>query len=199
MGRAYSLLLVNDTSTPQGRWMAREGGADSYSINVDFSGGEEKGSYYPGVAYLAGQMSSLVKQGVTFQECVFTTHGSAGTIKFGTDELTSFGWYSQFYNRGFHKLFPTANAVVYFAGCQVAVGASGWKFLEAAARTLLQGAGGTAIGWTSNGYKFPFINKPIHFSGHIWQVSISAGGDYLRFSEGGELVTDEKGFPARPY
>ena len=198
MGKAYTVLLINDTSTPQARWMAREGTADSYSINVDFSGADEHSAYYPGVAYLAGRMFSLVEQGVTFRKCVFTTHGSSGTVKFGTDELTAYGWYSQFYNRAFHRLFPGPDAEVYFAGCEVAAGSRGWKFLEAAARSLVRGAGGWAVGWTSNGYKLPFKAEPVRFSGDIRQVYVFPGGEILRFYEEGNLITDGQGFPVRP-
>lgn len=198
MGRFYKLLLVNDTSTPQTRWMARKETADSFTINVDFSNDTEQGSYYPGIAYLAGQLFGCVQQGLTFQNCVFTTHGAGGAIKFGTDELTSFGWYSQFYDRGFYRLFPFPDARVYFAGCEVALGTSGWRFLEAAARSLVRGAGGWAFGWTSNGYKIPFVNAPQHFSGDVRSVYVSAGGQSLRFYDDYELLTDGQGNPVRP-
>jgi hypothetical protein len=198
MGRTYELLIINDTSTPQADWMARKGTDGSYTIDVGFSGADEHSAFYPGIGYLAGQLFGLVQQGATFQNCVFTTHGAPGVIKFGTDELTSYGWYSQFYSRGFFRLFSSPNARVYFAGCQCAAGSAGWKFLEAAARSLVRGAGGWAFAWTSNGWKIPFMSHPKHFSGDVRQVYVSPGGDYLRFYDGGNLIADEQGFPVRP-
>lgn len=199
MGKAYKLLLINDTSTPQGRWMAREGDGDDYIVEVDFSGANTQSAYYPGIAYLAGQLFSLVEQGATFQNCVVTTHGGPGQIRFGTDELTAYGWYTQFYSRGFYKLFPASNANVYFAGCEVAAGPSGWRFLEAAARSLVRGAGGWAVGWTSTGWKIPFYNKPQHFSGEVRRVYVSPGGGSISFFEKGDLIKDRQGFAVRPY
>jgi hypothetical protein len=199
VGKTYTTLLINDTSTAQARWMAREGSGDSYTIDIDFSGANEQGSDYPGVAYLAGRLAGLVQDGVTFRKCIVTTHGAPGVIKFGTDELTTYGLYTNFYSRGFHRLFPSADATVYFAGCQVAVGTSGWKFLAAAARCLMRGAGGSAVGWTSNGWKIPFRNAPVHLSGDVRMVLVSAGGDTLRFYEEGKLISDEDGFPVSPY
>jgi len=198
-GKNYTTLLINDTSTPQARWMAREGSEDSYTIEVDFSGANEQSAYYPGVAYLAGRLAGLVQGGFTFRKCIFTTHGASGAIKFGTDELTTYGLYSQFYDRGFHRLFPTSDATVYFAGCQVAVGTLGWKFLAAAARSLLRGAGGSAVGWTSDGYKITFKNAPVHFSGDSRMVWVSQGGDVLRYYENGELIADGQGYPVSPF
>ena len=199
MGKMYTTLLINDTSTPQVRWMAKEGSGDSYTIDVDFSGGNEQSSDYPGVAYLAGRMAGLVRNGTTFRNCIVTTHGAPGTLKFGTDELTTYGLYTQFYSRGFHQLFPSGDAKIYFAGCQVAAENSGWKFLAAAARCLMRGAGGFAVGWTSDGWKIPFKNAPVHFSGDVRMVSVSPGGDALRFYENGNLLSDGEGFPVSPY
>lgn len=198
MGKTYNTLLINDTSSPQVRWMAREGGSDSYTIDVDFSAGEEQGSYYPGVAYLAGRMAGLVQNGSTFRKCIVTTHGAPGVLKFGTDELTTYGLYSQFYSRGFHRIFPT-EASLYFAGCEVASGNTGWKFLSAAARCFLRGGGGTVTAWTSDGYKIPFKNAPVHMTGDVRMVWISPGGEYLRYHENGQLISDGEGDPVSPY
>lgn len=198
MGKTYTTLLINDTSTPQARWMAREGSADSYTIAIDFSGASEQGSFYPGVEYLAGRLFSLVQDGTTFKNCIVTTHGAPGTIKFGTDELTTYGLYSKFYNRGFHRLFQ-ADAKVYFAGCRVAAETTGWKFLAAAARCLMRGGGGFAVGWTSDGWKIPFRNAPVHVSGDVRMCWVSSGGDNLRFYEDGQLISDGQGDPTSPF
>lgn len=204
MGQRYTFLLVNDTSTFLTRnYISRDPEFtsrfknDTYTIGVR-GGDNPQTSDYPGVKYLAEQLSDLARQGTTFKKCVFTTHGGPGHINFGTDELTRYEWYSKFYNLRLYQLFPYPDSRAYFPGCDVAAGPRGWSFLEAAARSLFRGAGGWAFGWTSDGWKLPFINHPQHFSGDVRAVYVSPGGTDLRFYENWKLITDGQGDPARP-
>lgn len=182
----YDLLSINDASSRQTRWWSRPKSDDSYTIDVDH-----------GHAQLRGEMSELVRQGIRFRNCIFTTHGAKGKIYFGNTQVYREIWYTQFYARGFDRLFPFPNTKVYFAGCNVAEGPDGWQFLEAAARSLLHSAGGVAIGWTSSGFGSPFSGHMRHLWGDTRQAVVLAGGMTLRFYENWKLITDGT-FPARP-
>jgi hypothetical protein len=182
----YNLLSINDYSSRQTRMVSRESSDDSYPINVD-----------EGHAQLRGEMSSLISNHIRFRNCVFTTHGSPGMIWFGDQWLSTEVWYGQFYGRGYDRLFPFPNTHLYFAGCNVAEGQEGWKFLEAAARSLLQTAGGSAVGWTSLGFGSFFSGHVRHFWGDTRQVMVLPGGGSLRFYENWNLITDGTN-PARP-
>ena len=76
----YDLLSINDASSRQMRLLSREKTADSYTIDVD-----------QGHAQLIGEMSQLVRQGVRFRNCIFTTHGNKGVISFGNNTDLSRG------------------------------------------------------------------------------------------------------------
>ena len=184
--KLYDLLSINDASSRQMRLLSREKSNDSYTINVD-----------EGHARLRGEMSILIEQGVQFRNCIFTTHGNEGVIFFGNQWINQEVWYSQFYSRGYDRLFPFPNTKLYFAGCNVADGPRGWKFLEAAARSLLRRAGGAAIGWTSLGFGSPFSGHMRHLWGDTRQVMVLPGGESLRFYENWNLITDGT-FPVRP-
>lgn len=183
--KSYRLLSINDASSRQMRMLSREGGDDVYTINVS-----------EGHARLRAELSDLVKAGVVFQNAVFTTHGNKGVIFFGEEWINWETWYTQFYKSGYGKLFA-ANAKVYFAGCNVADGPQGWKFLEAAARSLLQVNGGFAMGWTSLGFGSPFSGHVRHLWGDTREVYVYPGQSGLRFYEDWKLVTDGT-YPIRP-
>jgi hypothetical protein len=168
----YNLLSIRDTSTPQMRLMARAKSDDSYSLDVDM-----------GQARLRGQLLGLIEQGFQFRNCIFTTHGNKGVIFFGDTYITSDMWYTEFYHRHFERLFPFKDTKIYFAGCNVADGPLGWKFLEGAARSLLGTTGGVAIGWTSLGLGSPISGHVRHLWGDTRQVMLLEGGDTLRFYE----------------
>ena len=190
MGQIYDLLAINDSSSRQMDLLRRRKSDDSYVIDIDWGGH----------AYLRGQLKGLISSGYQFHNCVFTTHGSPGAIWLGDQYINREVWYTEFYNGPYGKLFPFPNTKLYFAGCNVADGDKGWRFLTAAARSLLGVAGGTAMGWTSLGFGL----GPIH-SGHVahlWgdtrEVSVLAGGDYLRYYENWKLIADGQGNPASP-
>jgi len=117
----YRLLSINSAMTRQEEFMKREREANSYTIDVN-----------AGIAYLRGQLRFLVSNGYTFQNAVFTAHGSPGSIYFGDESLS----WMHFFTRDWReldvfKLFPAPNTKIYFTGCNVADGNEGWKFLEA--------------------------------------------------------------------
>jgi hypothetical protein len=187
MAKKYKLLSINDTASWQTKHLfARPGNSDSYTINSE-----------DGHAPIRAEMSNLVREGVRFENCIFTTHGYPGGIWFGETWIDAEVWYKQFYDRGYGPLF-LKNAKLYFAGCNVADGADGWKFLEAAARSLLRVNGGTAMAWTSSGFAGPWSGHMRHFWGDTRQVMVLAGGTELRFFENWKLITDGGGVPVRP-
>jgi len=186
MAKTYDLLSINDASSRQMRSLSREETNDSYTINID-----------EGHAQLRGEMSRLIQQGFRFRNCIFTTHGNEGAIFFGDTWITYNIWYTQFYHRGYDRLFPFPNTKLYFAGCRVAGGPMGWKFLEAAARCLVPSAGGVAMGWTSLGFGSPVSGHVRHLWGDTRQVMVLPGGEILRFYENWNLITDGVN-PVRP-
>jgi hypothetical protein len=182
MGRKiYRLLSINDAMTAQTRWLARETADDTYTINVD-----------EGIDGLRSKLSWIIKEGMTFHDAVFTSHGNKGVIWFGDEYITAETWYSKFYSSGYARLFPFPNTKLYFAGCRVAGGEPGWRFLEAAARTLLTVSGGEAIGWTSLGFGSFISGHVRHLWGETRQVMLLTGdgGQALRFFENWNRVDD---------
>jgi hypothetical protein len=182
MGRkAYRLLSINDAMSRQMRLLSREEGEDTYTVNVD-----------EGIDGLRSKLSWMIKEGMTFQNAVFTTHGNRGAIFFGDEHIIAKTWYAKFNSSGYSRLFPFKDTKLYFAGCNVADSEYGWRFLEAAARTLLATSGGVAIGWTSLGFGSPFSGHVRHLWGETRQVMIIPGGDgaALRFFENWNRVDD---------
>ena len=75
MGRkVYRLLSINDAMSLRTRLLSREGGEDTYTVNVD-----------EGIDGLRSKLSWMIKEGMTFQNAVFTTHGNRGAIHFGAE------------------------------------------------------------------------------------------------------------------
>ena len=182
MGRkAYRLLSINDGMSRQMRLLSREEGEDTYTVNVD-----------EGIDGLRSKLSWMIKEGMTFQNAVFTTHGNRGAIFFGPEYIIAETWYAKFHGSGYSRLFPFKDTKLYFAGCNVADSEYGWRFLEAAARTLLATSGGVAIGYTSLGFGSPFSGHVRHLWGETRQVMIIPGGDgaALRFFENWKRVDD---------
>ena len=179
MTKHYRLLAINAAMTRQEEWMRREQQADSYTIDVD-----------AGVAYLRGRLRTLLKDGYVFDDVVFTTHGHDGMIWFGDEAIQATDWYSaDWYGPRFDGLFPGQHTRIYFSGCNVAAGAAGWKFLEAAVRTLCRNSGGVSIGWTSSGFSW----FPSGHSKHLWGSTrevMLVGGDALQFYENWKRVDD---------
>ncbi len=182
----YDLLSINHADNRGDRWTGRAESDDSYTVNVDM-----------GEARLRGQLLELIDQGMQFKNCIFTTHGNKGMIFFGDSWIDTYVWYTEFYHREFYRLFPFPGTKVYFAGCDVAAGPTGWTFLEAAARSLVAKAGGVAMGWTSLGFGSPFSGHVRHLWGDTREVMVAPGGEVLRFYENGKLITDGT-YPVRP-
>jgi hypothetical protein len=184
----YDLLSVNVISSWRSRtFFKREKSENSYDVNLE-----------NGRADLKKQLRDLISKGIQFKNCIFTGHGNSGIIWLGADYITREIWYKEFYRQGFERLFPFPNAKLYFAGCNVAEGQDGWRFLEAAARSMLTMAGGVAMGWTSTGFGSPFSGHERHLWGDTREVSVFAGGDSLRFYENWNLITDADNMPTRP-
>jgi hypothetical protein len=182
MGRkVYRLLSINDAMSRQMRALSREENEDTYTINVD-----------EGIDGLREKPSWIIEEGMTFHDAVFTTHGNKGAIFFGGEYIIAETWYSKFYSSGYARLFPFKDTKLYFAGCRVAGGEWGWRFLEAAARTLLATSGGVAIGWTSLGFGSFFSGQVRHLWGDTRQVMLlgGGGGQALRFFENWKRVDD---------
>jgi len=179
--KSYRLLNINDAMSWDMRLAPRKGDEDTYTVNVD-----------NGIDGLRSKLSWMIKEGMTFQNAAFTTHGNRGAIHFGAEYIIAETWYAKFHGSGYSRLFPFKDTKLYFAGCNVADGKQGWRFLEAAARTLLATSGGVAIGWTSLGFGSPFSGHIRHLWGETRQVMIIPGGDgaALRFFEDWKRVDD---------
>ena len=177
----YRLLAINAALTKQENWFKRERQDDSYTLNIDEA---------PGIPYLRGQLRGLIQEGYIFDDVVFTTHGNEGMIFFGDEVLRWKDWYGpEWYSVGFDRLFPGQNTKIYFAGCNVAAGTDGWKFLEASVRTLSRNSGGVSIGWTSSGFDW----LPSGHMKHLWgstREAMHLGGGTLRFFENWNRVDD---------
>lgn len=78
-----------------------------------------------------------------------------------------------------------------FAGCNVADGEDGWKFLERAGKLFLRTGGGYTLGWTSLG--FELFDHDMHFWGDWRKVKFRAGGSV----EGRETPPVPERFPPR--
>ncbi len=182
MGRkSYRLLSINDAMSWRARRLLRGEGEDTYTVNVD-----------EGIGGLRSKLSWMMREGMTFQNAIFTTHGWSGGIVFGREYIIAETWYDLFHRRGYERLFPFKDTRLYFAGCNVADSEQGWRFLEAAARTFLATSGGVAIGCTSLGFRSPFSGHSIHFWGDTRQVTFIPGRDgaVLLFFENGKRVDD---------
>lgn len=155
MAKVYDLLSITDTSTRDMRFTLRDVGKNDLALNIDY-----------GHAQLRGEMLSLIEQGAQFKRCLFSTHGNSGFIVFGREWIDTVTWYQEFYPRAFDRLFPFPNTKLLFNGCNIADGTEGWKFLEAAARSLLRIGGGTAIGWTSKGFASIFRPREAFMGRH---------------------------------
>ena len=179
MGRkSYRLLRIIDVTQWQRRLFLGEGNEDTYTVKVD-----------RGIVELMSKLRWMLDEGMTFQNAVFRTHGCSGAIWFGEDYINAEKWYTLFHYCRYERLFPFKDGKLYFEGCNVAEGAEGWRFLEAAARSLR--SGGVAIGWTSLGYSAASSSVK-HLWGDTRQVTFIPGRDgaVLLFFENGKRVDD---------
>ena len=152
MGTHYRTLLINDIAKWDrrlGAWRETKSGQLAFDINS--------------TAEFVKTMRSLVASGDTFDAAVFSTHGNKGMIFFGGEDVQDAGLYRLMQDEvDYGKLFPKFTSRILFAGCNVAEGDHGWRFLFAAARCFLRN-GGETFGWTSKGFQAPFGS----FSGRI--------------------------------
>jgi hypothetical protein len=149
-----------------------------------------------GVPELRDALKKFVKEGKTFTKVLWSTHGKAGRIGLSRaddhDEVAGYTYtpvdfddsitYLSFIKdewtgQGYEKLFPLPTKM-YFAGCNVAEGDVGWKFLANAGALFLKG-GGTVTGWTSYGIN-TFGGHITHFWGHTRTVTFGAQGLVVR-------------------
>jgi hypothetical protein len=96
------------------------------------------------------------------------------------------------------RLFPKFTGRILCAGCNVAEGGNGWRFLLAAARCFLRN-GGETIGWTSKGFQWPFgafSGRIGHLAGDTKQVR-NIGGGRFRFYVNWNLI-ESGGVPQPP-
>ena len=129
------LLFIYDTEV---NWASTTHGRRG-AFNVEVSGG---------IKGLKNQLDKLVSDRKTFERVMFYTHGNTGKIFFGDDDINVSNLADlQKYN----VLFPFFGRM-YFAGCNVADGEDGWRFLEAAGRVFFPTRGGVTFGWTSKGF-----------------------------------------------
>jgi hypothetical protein len=131
---------------------------------------------------LVPALDDLLKGGARFDRVLFETHGSPGTIYFG-NQYVGASWWTSVLNRGYTNL-TTANSRIYFNGCNVAEGADGWAFLDAAARCFLTPGGGEVFGQTSLGFGNPFNGHVVHLWGTTRRIYVGQDGRIIeRFEQ----------------
>jgi hypothetical protein len=131
---------------------------------------------------LAPALDRLVVAGSTFDRVLFETHGSPGFIYFGAGSISA-GWWRSAIGRNYTYL-TKVNARVYFNGCNVAEGATGWDFLEAAAAVFLKPGGGEVFGQTSVGFGNPFSGHVVHLWGSTRRLYVDRNGNIIeRFEQ----------------
>jgi LysM domain len=184
-GKKFNLLNVNNMTSWIEKRQSRDGGENSYDINVT-----------KGVDEFHEKLSEALQLRFTFKKAVFTTHGNEGLIAFNDQIINADILYSRYYNRGFDRLFPGRTRIL-FNGCNVAGGDAGWRFLLAAARSFLRVGGGEIFAWTSTGYGTFGAGHVRHYSGNVRSVFVSAGGDSFRFYENWKLI-EKDGYPDVP-
>lgn len=130
---------------------------------------------------LAPALDRLVSAGSRFDRVLFETHGSPGHIYFG-NQFISAAWWRSVRDRNYTNL-TTANARVYFNGCNVAEEASGWEFLEAVVPVLLTPGGGEVFGQTSVGFGNPFNGHVVHLWGSTRRLFVDSNGRIIEHFE----------------
>lgn len=123
---------------------------------------------------LAPALDRLVSAGSRFDRILFETHGSPGRIYFGPSAITA-DWWRAVSDRNYTSL-TTANARVYFNGCNVAQDAAGWDFMEAAVGAFLRPGGGTVFAQTSVGFGNPFNGHVVHLWGSTRTLFVDRNG-----------------------
>lgn len=133
-------------------------------------------------------LDRLVTENRFFDRVLFETHGRPGEIVFGREALNAAWMNTNWRNRNYSRLTPGLTRI-YFNGCNVAAGESGWQFLEATARVFLNR--GEVFGHTSLGLVFPIYSTltghVVHLDGSARKVTKVAGDPFLQRSERSDL------------
>ena len=129
---------------------------------------------------LAGALDALLARHESYQRILFETHGSPGRIYFGGVYIDAAYWRRY---RGHYNLLTRTNCRIYFNGCNVAEGSSGWAFLEAAAGAFVATGGGEVFGQTSVGFGNPFNGHVVHLWGDTRTLYIDNNGRILEHFE----------------
>jgi hypothetical protein len=167
---AYRLLSIYDGSDLSIRWQGGHESETTMAVNVT------------SLLALLNLFDRSKSDGLTFENVLFTTHGSPGTIYFDGDYLNKDGLFKWFADGHYETIFPFKTVKMYFDGCNVADGEWGWQFLEAAGQTFLRGYGGYVLGWTSAGFGLPSLfpdygGHTVHPWGDVRVVSVNPAGD----------------------
>jgi hypothetical protein len=125
-------------------------------------------------ADLITPLDALLSARTSFDRVLFETHGCPGKIFF-SGKYVNADWFRAVIPRGYTRL-TTADARVYFNGCNVAEGADGWRFLEAAAALFLTPGGGEVFGQTSLGFGNPFDGHVVHLWGSTRTLFVDFSG-----------------------
>jgi hypothetical protein len=123
---------------------------------------------------LTTALDALVSARSKYDRILFETHGAPGLIGFGDDDIDT-AWLRAAIPRQYTNI-TTANARVYFSGCNVAEGAVGWLFLEAASALFLTPGGGEVFGQTSVGFGNPFNGHVVHLWGDTRRLYVDRDG-----------------------
>jgi hypothetical protein len=134
----------------------------------------------PGRFDLVDAIDELVAKDMTFNRCLFYTHGSSGSIRFGRDRIDGNvfrGWSS----RGWNRLFAY-HSRIYFNGCNVADDPWGWDFLDGAGKCFLSRAGGVTFAQTGVGRPIIFTGHIVHFGAKVCKSVWAPGGLFVGHS-----------------
>lgn len=126
-------------------------------------------------------LDALVRANGRFNRILFETHGSPGRIVFGNYGFGA-NWLRSVRGRGYSTL-TTKNARIYFNGCNVAAGAAGWDFLQAAAEVFLTPGGGEVFGHTSVGFGNPLSGHVVHLWGDTRRLYVDSKGKVIERTE----------------
>jgi hypothetical protein len=113
-----------------------------------------------------------------FDRILFEIHVALGLTAFGDRGITTPYWSSI---KGRYNRLVSANARIYFIGCNVAEGSKGWDFLESVANVFMTSGGGVIFGQTSAGFGNPYNGHLVHFWGKTRTVKVDASGGTTRF------------------
>lgn len=124
-----------------------------------------------GLTELQQTMDQLLLSGQRIERALIETHGTPGVVYFGQQALASSNLSAWLANRGYENLF-SADARIYFDGCNVADSKKGVKFLLNFGRIFLKQNGGVCSGWDSKGLNFGWFNSGSTM--HLWGMHIEA-------------------------